>query len=177
VPYVVGINPNSPQNPHSAPASGGSNISNIDTSPPVEAHVLYGGVVGGPDENDDFWDERKDWVQTEVALDYNAPLVYLAAWKVATDGDDPYYVRLQDGAYASHRPAGTSRPCSDPDDESCAGATIDFPQDRQIAVGVVMAVGALAVIGMWTWYLLEAVRARRARPTKPGTDSPPVQKA
>jgi hypothetical protein len=67
VPYIVGINPNSPQNPHSAPASGGTDIGNIDTSPPTEAYVIYGGVVGGPDKNDDFWDERKDWVQTEVS--------------------------------------------------------------------------------------------------------------
>jgi endoglucanase len=62
VPYVVGLHPNSPTNPHSAPASGGSDLSNIDGDPPQEAHVLYGAVVGGPDEKDRFFDMRSDWV-------------------------------------------------------------------------------------------------------------------
>ncbi len=47
-------------------ASGGSDISNIDSSPEVEAYVLYGAVVGGPDRHDSFYDIRSDWVQTEV---------------------------------------------------------------------------------------------------------------
>lgn len=38
---------NSPKNPHSAPASGGNNISAIDTDPVDTAYVLYGAVVGG----------------------------------------------------------------------------------------------------------------------------------
>jgi len=63
---MVGMHPNSPQNPHSAPASGGDNIGDIRNDPPVPAHVLYGAVVGGPLENDQFWDWRDDWVQTEV---------------------------------------------------------------------------------------------------------------
>jgi endoglucanase len=160
VPYVVGLNPNSPQNPHSAPASGGTDIANINTSPPTEAHVIYGAVVGGPDKDDNFWDERKDWAQTEVALDYNAPLVYLAAWKVATDGNDPFYVRLQEGAYASHRPAGTSRPCSDPNDFCSSNNPYEFSQSEQIAVGVIMGLGAFAVVVMGTWFAIEVFRHR-----------------
>lgn len=65
--YVVGMHPNSPQNPHSAPASGGTDIGNIRNDPAEMAHVLYGAVVGGPLENDRFWDWRDDWVQTEVS--------------------------------------------------------------------------------------------------------------
>ena len=78
-PYVVGSSPNSPQNPHSALSSGGSDINNIDTDPPQEAYVLYGAVVGGPDRHDRFYDIRSDWPQTEPALDLNAPLLTLAA--------------------------------------------------------------------------------------------------
>ena len=37
-------------------SSGGNDISNIDTSPPQEAYVLYGAVVGGPDKEDKFYD-------------------------------------------------------------------------------------------------------------------------
>jgi len=55
IPYVVGVHPNAPINPHSAPASGGDDIGNIDHSPPKEANVLYGGVVGGPDKQDRFF--------------------------------------------------------------------------------------------------------------------------
>ena len=65
-PYVVGSNPNSPVNPYSAMASGGNNTKEIDTSPPEEAYVLYGAVVGGPDQNDRFYDIRSDWPETEV---------------------------------------------------------------------------------------------------------------
>lgn len=65
-PYIVGTNPNAPANPHSAMASGGNDISNIDTDPETEAYVLYGAVVGGPDPTDKFWDIRSDWVETEV---------------------------------------------------------------------------------------------------------------
>ena len=61
------MHPNSPQNPSSAPASGGDNIEDVRNDPPTEAHVLYGGMVGGPLENDKFWDWRDDWVQTEVS--------------------------------------------------------------------------------------------------------------
>lgn len=67
-PYVVGSNPNSPANPHSAMASGGNDLSRIDTSPPQEAYILYGAVVGGPDDKDRFYDIRSDWPETEVGL-------------------------------------------------------------------------------------------------------------
>jgi endoglucanase len=47
-------------------ASGGDNIAEINTSPPQEAYVLYGAVVGGPDLRDRYFDIRSDWPQTEV---------------------------------------------------------------------------------------------------------------
>lgn len=66
-PYVVGSNPNSPSNPHSALASGGDDIGQINTVPAQEAYVLYGAVVGGPDKKDRYFDIRSDWVETEVS--------------------------------------------------------------------------------------------------------------
>lgn len=66
MPYIVGVNPNSPQNPHSALASGGFNINEIDTDPAQEAYVLYGAVVGGPNRRGNFYDIRSDWPETEV---------------------------------------------------------------------------------------------------------------
>ena len=47
-------------------ASGGNDINHIDTSPPQEAYILYGAVVGGPDSKDRFYDIRSDWPETEV---------------------------------------------------------------------------------------------------------------
>lgn len=78
-PYIVGSSPNSPQNPHSAISSGGSDIGQLDTVPAQEAYVLYGAVVGGPDGSDRFYDIRSDWPETEPALDINAPMLTLAA--------------------------------------------------------------------------------------------------
>ena len=66
VPYIVGVNPNSPSNPHSALASGGFDVDKIDTDPAQEVHVLYGAVVGGPDKKGRYFDIRSDWPQTEV---------------------------------------------------------------------------------------------------------------
>lgn len=62
------MNPNSPKNPHSALASGGFDVAKIDTDPAVEAYVLYGAVVGGPDKRGRFFDIRSDWPQTEVKV-------------------------------------------------------------------------------------------------------------
>jgi hypothetical protein len=67
-PYVVGTNPNSPLNPYSAMASGGNDASKINSSPQGEAYILYGGVVGGPDKKDNYYDLRNDWPQTGVRL-------------------------------------------------------------------------------------------------------------
>ena len=45
---------------------------NTFNSPDPNYHVLYGALVGGPDENDNYVDRRNDAVQNEVATDYNA---------------------------------------------------------------------------------------------------------
>ncbi|CAO3571683.1 unnamed protein product [Mortierella alpina] len=97
-PYVVGIHPNSPVNPHSAQASGGNSILTIDTYPVQEAHVLLGAVVGGPDVKDQFLDLRDGWRHTEVALDYNAPFTALMAYQVMTSQDPPPYVTITGGS-------------------------------------------------------------------------------
>jgi endoglucanase len=137
--YVVGQHPNSAQNPQSALASGGDNPKEIDFSPMQEAHVLYGGVVGGPDTNDNYYDERGNWQQTEVALDSQSALMALAAWQIVNNQSDPYYVGMtQDRvilAYSS-------------DTDSDGGLT----QGAQIAIAVVVVVVVLgALIGLAYW--------------------------
>ncbi len=34
--------------------------------------ILYGALVGGPDINDQFTDDRKDFIYNEITTDYNA---------------------------------------------------------------------------------------------------------
>ncbi|OBZ87935.1 Endoglucanase 1 [Choanephora cucurbitarum] len=93
-PYVCGIHKNSPRNPHHAGASGGTDIGNINSSPAEETYILYGAIVGGPDNNDKFYDVRNDYAQTEVALDYNAPFQGLVAYQMSTGAADPPYVTI-----------------------------------------------------------------------------------
>lgn len=81
---MVGSHPNSPKSPHSAPASGGTGFTNLRNNPPENIHTLYGAVVGGPLQNDRYWDWRDDWVQNEIALDYNAAVPGIAAMQVSS---------------------------------------------------------------------------------------------
>ena len=55
--------------------SGGYDVGTIDTDPAVEAYVLYGAVVGGPDKRGRYFDIRSDWPQTEVLRpnSFNSP--------------------------------------------------------------------------------------------------------
>ncbi|OJA20892.1 hypothetical protein AZE42_00902 [Rhizopogon vesiculosus] len=147
-PYIVGTNPNSPQNPHSALASGGNNISNINTYPAQEAYILYGAVVGGPDKYDRFFDIRGDWPETEAALDYNAPMLTLAAMHVLNDTADPFYTSLKAGAYDSKKPQGM--PCDDVYTEGCGGPQLS--EGGQIALGAILGLTGLAIFSLLAWW-------------------------
>ncbi|EIM88135.1 family 9 glycosyl hydrolase [Stereum hirsutum FP-91666 SS1] len=151
-PYIVGTNPNAPANPHSAMASGGNDISNIDTDPETEAYVLYGAVVGGPDPSDKFWDIRSDWVETEVALDYNAPMLTLAAWHVLNDSSDPFYTSLAAGSY--------SRPKGSPCDAALPCPIPPLSWKGKVGMGVAIGVVGLVIVGL-TLYLLIAGRRNK----------------
>ncbi|KAH8113303.1 Six-hairpin glycosidase [Phellopilus nigrolimitatus] len=149
-PYIVGSNPNSPQNPHSAIASGGSDISALDTVPAQEAYVLYGAIVGGPDVHDRFFDIRSDWPETEPALDLNSPMLTLAALHAMNDTADPLYTQLQAGAFDKVKPSGT--PC-DPAFPCKSGHSLS--KGGKIAIAVVITVVGLVVIGAGVyWYRL-----------------------
>lgn len=76
--YVVGMGDDYPQAWHHRTSSGAWNDkwSNIgqtegeDAKP--HAHILYGALVGGPDQKDNYSDKIGDYQYTEVAIDYNA---------------------------------------------------------------------------------------------------------
>ena len=155
VPYIVGIHPNAPTNPHSALATGAApkDIANLDTVPLHEAYVLYGGVVGGPDKNDRFWDLRSDWVQGEVGLDYVAPMVTLAAQSIVNGTGDPFYTTLQVGSYEDRRPGG--EPCDNAISSGCPGGKRWTVQKIIMAVFVSVA-GALVFALLFFWFCIEA---------------------
>ena len=74
--YVVGFGNNPPTQPHHGGAScpnrpadcSWNEFNNAGSNP----QVLYGALVGGPDQNGNYEDKRSDYVKNEVAVDYNA---------------------------------------------------------------------------------------------------------
>ena len=55
---------------------------NAHNSPGPNPHILYGALVGGPDKNGDYVDDKKDYKQNEVATDYNAGFTTAIAGKI-----------------------------------------------------------------------------------------------
>lgn len=74
--YVVGFGRNPPTHAHHQAASCPDRPEPCTwaalNSPSSNPHVIHGGLVGGPDTLDHFDDNRINYKQTEVALDYNA---------------------------------------------------------------------------------------------------------
>lgn len=68
--YVVGYGENSPKNPHHRTAHGA--YSNNIAEPAETQHILFGALVGGPDSGDNYSDDRSNYINNEVACDYNA---------------------------------------------------------------------------------------------------------
>ena len=76
--YVVGMGDEYPQAWHHRTSSGAWNdkwsdigqTEGEDAKP--HAHILYGALVGGPDQQDGYSDKISNYQYTEVAIDYNA---------------------------------------------------------------------------------------------------------
>ena len=79
--FVVGFGENPPQRPHHRTAHGA--WADTDKEPPYHRHVLYGALVGGPNQNDQYTDKIDDFVCNEVACDYNAGFVGILAKMVS----------------------------------------------------------------------------------------------
>ncbi|MDQ1294037.1 MAG: endoglucanase, partial [Actinomycetota bacterium] len=68
----VGGKATSAQHPHHAAAHG--SLTNNQDEPPTHRHILWGALVGGPNNDDEHSDITTDYVLNEVAIDYNAAL-------------------------------------------------------------------------------------------------------
>ncbi len=70
--FMVGFGNNPANNPHHR-SSHGSWANSIQNRPDLPSHILYGALTGGPKEpNDQFVDDRGDFIANEVACDYNS---------------------------------------------------------------------------------------------------------
>lgn len=68
--YVVGFGDKYPQYPHHRTAHG--SWKNDLKVPSETRHILYGALVGGPNQDGTYNDDRQDFINNEVATDYNA---------------------------------------------------------------------------------------------------------
>lgn len=75
--FVVGYGENAPRNAHhrTAHCSWNNELSN----PTENRHILYGALVGGPDSTGNYEDDRQNFINNEVACDYNAGFTGLMA--------------------------------------------------------------------------------------------------
>jgi hypothetical protein len=86
--YIIGIGSNYCLHP-SHRAANGYTYANGDNQKPAQ-HLLTGGLVGGPDQSDNFIDDVNQYQYTEVAIDYNAGFVgALAAMLSGSPGTAP----------------------------------------------------------------------------------------
>lgn len=106
--YLVGYGPKYPIHVHHRGASIASKfvlnavvgcVQGFDSwyrSPGVNPNVIYGALVGGPDRNDAFSDDRSDYEQTEPTISACAPLVGLFSKLQSTMNGIPgeYFHRL-----------------------------------------------------------------------------------
>ena len=59
------------------------------TSPNYHRHTIYGALVGGPDSTDGYTDEIDNFVNNEIACDYNAGFTGALAKMYKQYGGDP----------------------------------------------------------------------------------------
>ncbi|MEL6494071.1 MAG: glycoside hydrolase family 9 protein [Cyanobacteria bacterium J06623_7] len=85
--YQIGYGQNSPQNPHHRTAHG--TWLNKMSEPKTTNNLLMGALVGGPDRQDNWSDDRTDWVKNEVGVGYNAAFTGALAKMYAEFGGEP----------------------------------------------------------------------------------------
>lgn len=91
----------------------------------------------------------------QIALDYNAPLLTLAALNVALNPNDPFYTSLKAGAYDAKKPKG--RPCDAA--YPCHGG---LSKAAKIAIGVIVSIVGVGFLGA-IWYMVWFRRGRRGK--------------
>lgn len=85
--YVVGYGDKYPHNPHhrTAHCSWKNSLESKD-DPKENRHILYGALVGGPNQDGSYEDDRGNYINNEVACDYNAGFTALLAKMIDKEG-------------------------------------------------------------------------------------------
>lgn len=104
--YAVGYDDTAPLNPHHRTAHGSWKNSTFD--PDQSRHILYGALVGGPEQSGSYVDDRNNYINNEVATDYNAAYTALLCKMISEYGgksdpnfpypetrDDEFYVEAK----------------------------------------------------------------------------------
>ncbi|KIO33977.1 glycoside hydrolase family 9 protein [Tulasnella calospora MUT 4182] len=108
-----------------------------------------------------------DWPETEVAIDYNAPFLSLAAYSVLSASNPPYYTSLAAGAYDAVKPSGTPCdsvfPCSGSNGNGGKGG---LSKGAIIAIAVVVSVAGLFLLGLALWWWCVARKRRVGRTSR-----------
>ncbi|WP_132702569.1 glycoside hydrolase family 9 protein [Reinekea marinisedimentorum] len=86
--YQIGYSDYYPVKPHHRTAHGAW-ANSISSNPTDNRHILVGALVGGPDSNDDYEDDRSDYYLNEVTTDYNAGFTGAAARLWLDYGGEP----------------------------------------------------------------------------------------
>jgi endoglucanase len=82
-------------------------------------------------------------------------MLTLAAMHVLNDSSDPFFTRLQSGAFAAQKPSG--QPC-----DAVFPCHSGLSRGTKVALGVVLSIVGLAIIVVGTWYY-RRLRERRHR--------------
>lgn len=85
--YVVGYGTNSPEHPHHRTAH--SSWTDSQSQPANHRHTIYGALVGGPGKDDSYTDDIGNYVNNEIACDYNAGFIGALAKQYKTYGGTP----------------------------------------------------------------------------------------
>ncbi|KAJ1427633.1 Six-hairpin glycosidase superfamily [Sesbania bispinosa] len=88
-------------------------------------NVIYGGLVGGPDKNDDFSDERSNYEQTEPTISGSAPLVGIFAKLQSLYGNRGFY-QYQNESPVPQPKTPSTNPHKTPAHTTSAGAPVEF---------------------------------------------------
>ncbi|KYQ92546.1 cellulase [Tieghemostelium lacteum] len=127
--FVVGYGPNHPVNPHHR--SSHHSTTNDINNPVNNLYILYGALVGGPSLQDEYSDDRTNYISNEVALDYNAGFVGTLSSFASGNGEEPSSTSTSGGGGSEGLGATTSGGGGTSDDSQTtskdnAGSTLDL---------------------------------------------------
>jgi endoglucanase len=144
--YIVGFGSNVPyagsqaggsataaSHPHQGGAQG--SLTNNQSVPLTDNHILWGALVGGPSSSDQPDDVTTDFVLNEVAVDYNAALVGALAGLYQYDGQSQTMTSFTPPAFSQGDCTEYSQTCTTP---YFATATLnqDSNQSTQITLNI-----------------------------------------